>query len=103
MTFTQPSPSRMNAARSERADKVPVRAMRGAERVWNTASVGTAPDTSPGELTALGEHAAVCDSRRDRLFTVRCVFDALQAFLATRFVTTMLVVALLIGALAYFA
>ena len=103
MTFAQPSARRMNAVRFERADKAPVRSVRGAERVWNTASSGTAPDTSPGELTALGDHAAACGRRRGRLFTVRCAFDTLEALLAARFWTTMLVVALFMGALAYFA
>ena len=93
----------MNAARFEHTDEVPMRWARGAERAWNTASAGTAPDTSPGELTALGEHAAACERRRGRLFTVHCIVDALRAFLAPRFVTTMLVVALSISVLAYFA
>lgn len=99
----QSSASRLIAARFKRADKASVRSLRGAERVWNTASAGTTPDTSPGELTALANHAAACERRRGRLFTVRCAFDTLDAMLAARVWTTILVVALLMGALAYLA
>ena len=93
--------SKPNEYRSFRACRRVTRAF-GAERVWNTASAGTAPDTSPGELTALGDHASACERGRGRL-SAFVAFDALEALLAARFWTTMLVVALLIGVLAYFA
>ncbi len=93
----------MHATRFERTDKATVRSVRGAERVWTTASAGTVPDTSPGELTALGDHAFACEKQRGRLFTVQCVFDTLEALMVARFWTTILMVALLIGVLAYFA
>lgn len=77
--------------------------MQAQESHWNTASAGTVPDTSSGELAALGEHAAACDRRRGRLFSIRCAHESVQAFLASRFVTTVSVVALVIGVSLFFA
>ena len=84
-------------------EKTPMHSLQGEEQGWNTASSGTFPDTSPGELTALGVHASACEKQRGRLFTARCALDTLGTLMATRFWTTMLVVALLVSLLAYFA
>lgn len=51
-------------------------------------------------LTALAEHAAACERRRGRPFTVRCAVDGV---VVARCWTTTLAVALLIGIMAYFA
>ena len=90
----------MNTARFEGADTTRIWPRLGA-RIWSTSSVSDAPDTSPGELIDLGQHADVCSKQRGKLFTIRCIFDTLRTFLAPRFVTTMLGVALLIGTLVY--
>jgi hypothetical protein len=65
---------------------------------WNTASTDHTPDTSPMELSALGEHLDVCKASRGRLFALRRATEALDRFVAGRFVTTLvLVIALLIA------
>lgn len=64
---------------------------------WSTASFGDAAETSPMELSALGEHVTLCRSSHGRLFALRYVAQSMQGFVASRFVTTLVVVALLIG------
>jgi hypothetical protein len=64
---------------------------------WSTASFGDGADSSPMELSALGEHMQKCQGLRGRLFTLRSGAEAMHGAVATRFVTTLAVVALLIG------
>lgn len=64
---------------------------------WSTASKGKAADTSPGDLSALGEHLGTCQAQHGRLFSLHCVADAMHGFVAARFVTTLVVLALLVG------
>lgn len=64
---------------------------------WSTASFGDAADISPLELSALGEHLALCRGARGRLFALQCAAQTMHGFVAARFVTTLVVVALLIG------
>ena len=68
-----------------------------AKPVWSTASFGHAVDTSPMELSALGAHLDLCRGSRGALFAMRCSAERMNAFVAGRFVTTVVVVALLIG------
>ena len=65
---------------------------------WSTASDSSTTDTSPMELSALGEHLDLCRGSRGHLFALHCVMEATSRFVASRFVTTLLVIALLIGA-----
>jgi hypothetical protein len=65
---------------------------------WSTSSFGDTADTSPMELSALGEHLDLCKGSRGRLFTLHCVAESMNGFVAPRFVTTLVVVGLLIGA-----
>ena len=64
---------------------------------WSTASFGDTADTSPMELSALGNHLDLCQGARGRLFTLHCVAEIMNRFVAPRFVTTLVVVALAIG------
>jgi hypothetical protein len=64
---------------------------------WSTASFGDTVDTSPMELSALGEHLHLCRSLSGRLFVLRCGAEAVQSFVAARFVTTVVVLTLVIG------
>ena len=50
------------------------------------------------ELSALGEHMDHCKGTHGRLFTLHCVAETLNRFLSSRLVTTLVVAALLIGA-----
>ncbi len=62
---------------------------------WSTASSGKAADTSPGDLSALGEHLGSCQALHGHLFALHCVAVAMHGFVAARFVTTLVVFALL--------
>lgn len=64
---------------------------------WTTASIPDATDTSPMELSELGAHVDRCNGCRGRWFALRCAADAVHDFVAPRFVTTLLVAALVIG------
>jgi hypothetical protein len=70
----------------------------GMGQVWGTASVGAAPNTSSGELTDLREHVSLCGVARGRLFATFCITDALRDFLVKRFVTSAMLIAIVIGA-----
>ncbi len=66
---------------------------------WSTASFGASADTSPLELAALGAHLTLCQGDHARLQTVQRMAHTLHGFIATRFVTTLLLLTLLMGAL----
>ena len=67
---------------------------------WTTAAIGDGGDTAPAELSALGEHVDHCNAYRGRWFALRCGADAVYDFVAGRFVTTLLIVMVAIGAMA---
>ena len=64
---------------------------------WSTASFGDTADTTPMELSALRNHLNLCQGARGRLFTLHCIAEIMNRFVAPRFVTTLVVVALAIG------
>ncbi len=70
---------------------------------WSTSSFAEAADTSPAELSALGAHQALCRHQSGRLFNLQCVGEAMHGFVAPRLVTTLVVVALVIGGLTLLA
>ena len=65
---------------------------------WTTAALGDHTDTSPMELTALGDHLGRCQTLRGRLFALRCAADATHGLVAPRFVTTLVVATTLLAA-----
>jgi len=65
---------------------------------WSTASFGEAADTSPMELTALGEHMARCSHPPGRLFSWQCTAEAIHRVVASRFVTTLTLATLVMAA-----
>ena len=67
---------------------------------WTTASFGGTADTSPMELSALGEHMDDCRKTHRGWFVLRCLADGLHQFMASRFVTTLFVATVLMGAVA---
>ena len=69
---------------------------------WSTASFGEPAHTSPGELSALGQHMHQCQGLRGRVFTLRCAGELLHRTLGSRIVTTVTVAAALIGAVVVF-
>jgi hypothetical protein len=68
---------------------------------WTTASIADAADTKPMELRALGAHVERCNGSRGRWFALRCAVDAVHEFVASRFVTTLIIVGLAVGVIAY--
>ncbi len=64
---------------------------------WNTATFGGNTETSPLDLQSLEDHLGVCKSPNGDLFALHCAAESARGFLANRFVTTLVVVALLIG------
>jgi hypothetical protein len=52
------------------------------------------------ELSALGEHMSLCAGLKGRMFATRCFCEVMHGFVASRFVTTLAVATLVIGAIA---
>jgi len=63
---------------------------------WHTASFGASPDTSPMELSTLGEHLGRCRGTHARWFALRCGVESVHGFVASRMVTTLVIVTLLL-------
>ncbi|MEY2875167.1 MAG: hypothetical protein RLZZ373_2538 [Pseudomonadota bacterium] len=64
---------------------------------WSTASFGDPADTSPMELSALGEHLDLCRGTRGRLFAAQCRVEAVRGFVASHLLTTVLGAVVLVG------
>ena len=64
---------------------------------WSTSSFGDSTTSAPLDLAALGEHLSVCQGANRRWSTLRHLGGTLHRFVASRFVTTLAVAALLIG------
>jgi len=62
---------------------------------WVTSSFGAPADTSPGELTALGEHVTRCRGTHGHWVTLRCGAERLAGFVDARRVSAAVVVGLL--------
>ncbi len=69
---------------------------------WTTASVGAHADTSPVELSVLGDHLGRCQTGRGRWFALRCAAEATHGLVAPRFVTTLVVAAVLLAIVTLF-
>lgn len=65
---------------------------------WSTASFGDTADTFSRDLSALGEHLHLCRESRRWWVALQCAGETLSGFVAAHFVTTMVVIALLLGA-----
>ena len=66
-------------------------------RFWSTASFGGNTETSPVDLSSLGDHLGVCKSPHKHLFALYCMADATRGFMAARFMTTLLALTLLVA------
>lgn len=64
---------------------------------WSTASGGNAANVSPIELSALRAHLDLCNEVHGGRFALRHVAKMMRGFVTGRFVTTLSVLALLIG------
>jgi hypothetical protein len=65
---------------------------------WSTASFGDAADTSPMELSVLGEHMAKCSHPPGRLFSWQCTAEAIHGAVSSRFVTTLTLATIVVAA-----
>ncbi len=66
--------------------------------LWATSSFGDSADASPLETSALARHLGACEKSRGRMFPFRCSLDSMHIFLVPRMVTSLLAIALVIGA-----
>ena len=64
---------------------------------WTTSSFGGTVDTSPMDLSALGDHLGLCKNTHAPIFALHCVAQTMHGFVAARFVTSLVVITLLIG------
>ncbi len=66
---------------------------------WSTSSYGHSVDTSPMELTALGDHLQQCCSGSQRLQALQGGVQAVHGWVAPRFVSTLAVLVVGLGGL----
>lgn len=64
---------------------------------WSTSSLGDSAETSPIELALLGSHLTGCKASHGRLLAMQFIAQTLHGFVAPRFVTTVVVIALLVA------
>lgn len=64
---------------------------------WTTSAFGHPHSGDDNVSSGLGEHLNSCRSVNGRWFALRCGVDVVHRFLAPRLVTTLVVVALLVG------
>ena len=68
------------------------------EARWRTSSFATPPDTSPAELAELVDHLRRCQHLRGKLFKAGHAAKVVNSFLAPRFVSTLVIAAVLVTA-----
>ncbi len=68
---------------------------------WSTSAYGTSADTSPMDLSALGDHLSLCQSPHARWLAMHSMAERVHGFAASRFVTTLALAALLLSAIAF--
>jgi hypothetical protein len=65
---------------------------------WSTTTFGDAAAASWSQVAAMGEHLDLCKAMSGPLFAMHCSAEAVHAFAATRFVTTLMIIVLLLAA-----
>ena len=66
--------------------------------LWTTSSYGQAAETTPADLATLSEHAAQCTVRSGRMVALQCGATRIKGIVASRLVTTLALLAMLVGA-----
>ena len=69
---------------------------------WSTASFGDNAETSPLELSALQAHLTLCRQSHGHLFALQSLAQGLHGFVASRFLTTLVVLTLLLAVASLF-
>jgi len=62
---------------------------------WSTTAYGDPAETTPKELSALGEHFNLCKDKHWRLNALHDAAASMHGFMAARFVTTLVFISLL--------
>ena len=65
--------------------------------LWSTSSDGAAADTKPLELSALGEHLAMCNGDGARRVAMHCGAKWLQGFVMSRLVSVLALIVAVTG------
>jgi hypothetical protein len=71
--------------------------MMAAATQWSTSCEGERVETSPMELSALGEHLAQCSGAGPRRVAMRCGAERLHGFVMARLVSAVAVVMAIAG------
>ena len=66
-------------------------------QAWCTASRSDTSKSSGTDLLVLGEHLSACPQLHRHLMTLHGVVESIHGFVATRFITTLVVVAVVVG------
>lgn len=64
---------------------------------WCTTAHGDNAKSADADLAALGEHMGTCPQLHRHLLSLHGATEVMNGFVATRFVSTLLVLAILIG------
>jgi hypothetical protein len=68
---------------------------------WATSAYGESAETKPAELEALREHLTQCSATSGRMAALQCGWLRLQAFMVSRLVTTVALLAVGVAAAAF--
>jgi hypothetical protein len=60
---------------------------------WRTATYGDGATLSKSDTQTLGEHLSTCQNTRLHLFNLRCFAESAHGFVASRFITTLAILA----------
>ena len=68
---------------------------------WHAVSATNSKDAVSKERSALAQHLDACKKSSGRMFSLRCKAEVMHGFLASRFVTTLALIAVTIGISAF--
>lgn len=63
---------------------------------WRTATYNDSVTHSKRDIQTLGEHLNACQNSPTHLFTLRCVAESMHGFVASRFITTLAILVLIL-------
>lgn len=64
---------------------------------WSTTCHGDSTDTTPMDLSALGDHVSRCRAASSRFGGLQCAAQAVHGMVSSRFVTTLALTAAIIA------
>lgn len=72
------------------------------EPTWSTAAFAEPKLNAAWERSSLGAHLDLCRITNSRMFALRCAAESMNGFVMSRFITTLVVLTLFIGAVSMF-